>query len=259
MHYRLLFCAACDLLYASPAPTPETLAAAYQAADYDSAAEAEYAADSYARLLRGFLGRLPDRDGALDIGAGDGAFLRRLLDCGFTGVAGVEPSAAPIAAATGGVRPLLRQGPLRRQDFTAGSFRLVTCFQTLEHVCDPLQLCRDAWALLKTGGAMLLVLHNHRAHSARLLGRRSPIYDVEHLQLFSRRSTRRLLAAAGFEEIRIQVLFNRYPLSYWMKLFPWPGMVKKAILDGCRRTGLGRLPVVLPAGNLAAVAFKRRV
>jgi len=49
--------------------------------------------------------------GALDVGTGDGAFLGQLLANGFTDVAGVEPSAAPVAMAAPEVRgALLAQG-----------------------------------------------------------------------------------------------------------------------------------------------------
>lgn len=257
MHYRLIVCPNCDLLYSAPIPSLDTLATAYQSADYDSGVEARYASHTYARLLRGILGRLPDRVGALDIGAGDGAFLRELLDLGFSEVTGVEPSEAPIAAAAESIRPLIRRALFRPQDFAKESFRLITCFQTVEHLYDPLQMCRDAHSLLKPGGALFLVFHNRRAMSARLLGLRSPIFDIEHLQLFSRRSARCLLQTAGFKNVRIDSVVNRYPLNYWLKLFPLPAAAKKAARAIAERIGIGRLPLPLPAGNLAAVGFKR--
>ncbi len=256
MHYRLLLCAACELLYASPVPESQSLVEEYQAAAYDSALEARFAARTYARLLRPLLARLPDRSGALDIGAGDGAFLQELLAQGFSEVAGVEPSAAPIAAAEEAVRPLLHHAPFRVEDFQGRQFRLITCFQTMEHVPDPLRLCREACGLLKPGGAMLCVVHNRLALSARLLGRRSPIYDIEHLQLFSRPSVRRLMERAGFRDVAAAMVVNRYPLSYWLRLFPLPPALKKAVLGAAGRLGVGRISVALPAGNLAVWGFK---
>src|SRR5205807_8565588 len=74
MHYRLVACPVCDLLYANPVPTAGALAAAYREAAFDSAAEARYASRTYGRLLCATRGRLPDRRGALDIGTGEGAF-----------------------------------------------------------------------------------------------------------------------------------------------------------------------------------------
>jgi SAM-dependent methyltransferase len=256
MHYRLLVCAECDLLYASPAPAPETLDEAYRTAAYDSAAESACAARTYAGLVRRILGRLPGRNGALDIGAGDGAFLKELLALGFTDVAGVEPSAAPIAAADSTIRPLIGHCPFRAHDFPAGQFSLITCFQTLEHVYDPLQLCRDACGLLKDGGAMLIVVHNRQALSARLLGRRSPIFDIEHLQLFSRRSAQALLRKAGFGQIGSSVVLNRYRASYWLRLLPLPGRLKQRAIAAANALAVGRLPITLPAGNLAIWGYK---
>jgi SAM-dependent methyltransferase len=258
MHYRMIVCPNCDLLYADPVPPLDVLVGEYQLAGYDSAVEAEYAARTYGRLLRGVLGRLPDRIGALDIGAGDGAFLKQLIANGFTGVVGVEPSEAPIAAAEETVRPLIRRGVFRAEDFARESFRLITCFQTIEHLYDPLRVCRDACSLLKEDGALLLVFHNRRAISATILGLRSPIFDIEHLQLFSRRSARVLLQASGCQDVQISTVYNCYPLSYWIKLFPLPRIAKNVATAASERIGIGRVAVACPAGNLAAVAFKRR-
>jgi len=256
MHYRLLLCRQCELVYASPVPDGESLVEEYRAAAYDSGREARYAAKTYIALTKRILDRLPDRAGALDIGAGDGAYLKALLDCDFTGVVGCEPSAAPIAAADEAVRPLLRNAPFRREDFAAGQFRLVTCFQTMEHVPDPLQLCRDAYSLLKPGGAMLCVVHNRLSLSARVLGRRSPIFDIEHLQLFSHASIGRLLESAGFRGVNTSVVVNCYPITYWMRLFPFPRPLKNAVIRLAASLGGNYLPIPLPAGNLAAVGFK---
>jgi SAM-dependent methyltransferase len=257
MHYRLVACPRCDLLYADPLPTLDTLAAAYREAAYDSAEEARYAARTYARCLSPFLQQLPDRCGALDIGAGDGAFLEQLLRCGFSDVVGVEPSAAPIAAATEEIRPLLRQGLFRAQDFECGRFRLITCFQTVEHLYDPLAMCREAYALLRKESAFCCICHDRRAFSARLLGERSPIFDIEHLQLFSPRSVRFLLEQAGFVDVQIKVVVNRYPLRYWLKLFPLPAAFKRRLLTVLQKNRLGALPLAIPAGNLAAIGWKR--
>jgi SAM-dependent methyltransferase len=256
MHWQLWECGRCDLLYADPAPDPESLSVQYCAADFASGAEARYASRTYARLLRPHLRRLPDRSGTLDIGTGDGAFLQELLSAGFTDVIGIEPSAAPVAAAAPGVRALIRQEVFRPGVFPADFFRLVTCFQTIEHVSDPLGLCKEACRILKPGGLFLLVGHNRRALSARLLGRRSPIFDVEHLQLFSRLSMRQLLDAAGFSDIAIHSFVNCYPLSYWMRLLPFPAAIKLPLSRLLDLLLLGRLPVPLPAGNLAAAAYK---
>ena len=102
MHHRLLECTGCDLLYASPVPTFDSIVDAYRDAAYESGEEARYAAATYASLVGRIEGKLPDLRGAADIGAGDGAFLHVLQAAGFDWTVGFEPSTAPLGC--GGAR-----------------------------------------------------------------------------------------------------------------------------------------------------------
>jgi SAM-dependent methyltransferase len=254
MHHQLILCPTCELLYASPVPTVSDLTQAYGTAAFDSRDEARFAARTYAGLLPFITARLPDRDGVLDVGAGDGAFLEELIGSGFTRVAGVEPSAAPLAAAKPDIRPLIRHGMFQAENYPSASLSLVTCFQTIEHLFDPLETCRAFCRLLKPGGAVVLVAHDRLALTARIMGRKSPIFDIEHLQLFTSGSARRLLEAAGFTSIEVRRIVNRYPLHYWVKLFPLPTALKRPLIALLRM--LPSVPIPLPAGNLAAIGFR---
>jgi SAM-dependent methyltransferase len=256
MHYRLVACPVCGLLYSTPLPTRNALSKGYEGAAFDASEESRYAARTYGRFLNPIRKKIPEARGALDIGTGDGAFLGELLKRGFTGVVGVEPSKAPVAASPRDIRPLIRNKPFDPRDFKAESFNLVSCFQTFEHLYDPLELCRSAHRLLKSGGAFLVVSHNRLSLSARILGLKSPIYDIEHLQLFSPRSIRYLFEKTGFERVRVQSILNRYPLHYWVKLLPFPRKVKLALMALLKKTGIGYIPIPLPAGNMAVIGYK---
>jgi SAM-dependent methyltransferase len=249
-------CSRCDVVYTNPAISAELLDAAYRLAAFDSQAESHSASVTYRGVIDKLLPRLPDRNAALDLGTGDGAFLEQLIGQGFKDVVGIEPSAAPVAAAKANTRKLIRQGLFRPEDFQPASFSLITCFQVMEHVWDPLSLCRGAFSLLKPGGAFVAIVHNWRAWPTRILGPKSPIFDIEHLQLFSPKSAVDLLELAGFGHIASTTIWNRYPLDYWMKLFPFPRSVKPALIAMARKLGIGRVPVVFPAGNLTVIAFK---
>jgi SAM-dependent methyltransferase len=252
MHWRLVTCASCGLVYASPAPADDELLREYRDADFDAGGESHYAAETYARLVGRLTAHLPDRDGALDIGAGDGAFLERLLDLGFTSVVGLEPSDAARRGALARVRDAIREEAFEAGMFGESSFSLVTCLQTVEHLPDPLAVCGEARRLLKAAGALLLVCHDRHAWSARLLGRRSPIYDIEHLQLFDRTTLRALLERSGFERVEVHGLVNRYPVRYWLRLARAPASLVRALGP------VASLPLSVPAGNLWAVGYRPR-
>lgn len=252
MRLRLVRCPDCDLVYASPVPEPEALARAYERAAFDSADEARYAARTYRAALEPLMATLPDRDGALDIGTGDGAFLGELLDAGFTRVGGVEPSTEPIAAADPRVAALIEQRVFGPDVRAPASLALVTCFQTIEHVPDPAVLVRDAARLLKPGGLLALVCHDRRAPVNRVLGLRSPIIDIEHQQLFSPQSVTRLLRDAGLVDVGRRAISNRYPLRYWIRLLPLPRRAGELAQRALARIGAADRPVTIGVGNLLA-------
>jgi SAM-dependent methyltransferase len=257
LYHRLLECAHCDLLYASPVPTFESLTNAYRKADYASGEEARYAAATYANVLESITPQLPDLRGAADIGAGDGAFLERLRAAGFEDTVGFEPSEAPLAAAPPSVRNSIRPEPFRAGVLPDESYTLISCMQTIEHVLDPLEVCRDAVRALAPGGAVLIACHDRRALSARVLRQRSPIFDIEHVQLFSHRSIRALLLRAGLEQVEVRPLSNRYPIRYWLQLAPLPERLEAALGWLLAAGRLVDRPVSLRVGNLVAVGYKR--
>lgn len=256
MHYRLVRCTECNLLFADTAPETDWLHSCYQAASFDSGGESRLAAQSYARHIPLQIRQNISLEGALDIGSGDGAFLEQLLALGFKSVLGIEPSHAPIEQASTTIRPHLREGIFKGDEVPPSSQSLITCFQTLEHVDKPSKLCQQAFQLLHPGGALYVVTHNYRALPARILGTKSPIFDIEHLQLFDRKSLLSLFHGAGFESVEVKSFCNHYPLSYWLRLFPLPESIKQRLLSGLKFFGLENRCVSLCPGNLSAVGFK---
>jgi SAM-dependent methyltransferase len=256
MHPRLLDCADCGMLYGNPVLSADTLSNLYHAAAFDSQEESRLASFVYKRMLEKHCANLPDRRGAIDIGAGDGTFCERLVELGFSHVIGVEPSAAPIAVAQAATRAMLVHKPFRAEDFTPDSTSVISCFQVLEHLSDPLDIAASALRILKPGGLFLAVVHNQRALSARVLKLKSPIYDIEHLQLFTRDSACKLLVKAGFRDVQVRPVWNRYPLQYWMRLFPFPAGIKNRLISIVKASGLGGVRVSLPPGNIVLSGFK---
>jgi len=256
MRLSLVECTSCDLVYAPRPPAFEQLHSAYKEAAYDSSEEANFAARTYARILKPHLPEKSARTCAVDIGAGNGALLPKLQELGYGVVVGVEPSHSAIATAPANVAPLLREGMFDREIIRDVVPDLVVSCMTMEHVDDPGTVLKTVREVLAPGGLAALVVHNRRGLINRMLGLRSPIMDIEHLQLFSPKSIRELLQRAGFTHVRVSPFANKYPLRYWVRLLPLPSRVKDRLLSILERIGLASLPLALRVGNMVAVGVK---
>jgi SAM-dependent methyltransferase len=199
---------------------------------------------------------LPRKESVLEIGSGTGGFLERIEAFGFGQLVGVEPSAAAIAAAPPRRRAWLREAIFREEDYAPRSFDLVCCFMTMEHVRDPGLLTAAVARLLRPGGAFAIVVHDHRSLVNRLLGRRSPIIDIEHMQLFCAPAVERLFQSAGLVRPHVASFRNRYALRYWVRLLPLPAPLRRAVDAVLRVTGLGNVKVALGVGNMMCFAFR---
>jgi len=209
--FEVVRCAACGLVYVTPRLNAESLPAIYDGDYWKSPSPkdrgyADYIGDESLylrtyqkryRLIRRFAPR-PGR--ALDVGCAAGYFLKVLSDNGWQ-VAGVELSpeiAARARQACGS--DAIHVGELQAAPFDQSSFDLVTCWDVVEHVRDPLALLRVAQSLLKPDGRLVIETQNVESRFARLLGRSWQHYKhLEHLYHFSPSTLRLLLEKSGFE------------------------------------------------------------
>jgi SAM-dependent methyltransferase len=256
MRQRLVLCQECGLLYADLPPSESELAMAYHTASYDSSDEADDAAESYIKAISPVLGLLKQRHRAMEIGAGTGVFLEHLSRAGFQELVGVEPSSSAIKAAPVHRRDWIVQGMFDEADYKPESFDLICCFMTMEHVRDPLVVAQAAFRLLRPGGAFVTVTHDHRALINRLMGAKSPIIDIEHMQLFSEESLRSLFIKAGLKGFKVNGFSNTYSLRYWLRLTPLHRGTKKVLGRVLDVLGIGKLKLSANVGNLICAGFK---
>ncbi len=256
MCHQLVQCPTCDLVYANEPPDQAVLAHAYHVSDFDSSQEADDAAAAYERAVQPVLSGLRNMDAALEIGTGTGVFLDVLKTRGFKTLVGVEPSSAAIATAPAHRQAWIHETIFRESDFQPESFDFICCFMTLEHVRDPHEIVSAASRLLRPGGAIALVTHDYRSGINRLLGRRSPIIDIEHMQLFSPRSIKQLLERNGFESIGVNSFKNRYALRYWMRLLPLGVGPKQSMIRGLDALGMADIKLSFNVGNMLSFGYR---
>jgi SAM-dependent methyltransferase len=257
VHYRVVRCGRCGLVRSDPVLGADALAQLYRASTFDYGDELDGLRATYRRALERLAELVPGRAGLLDIGTGSGFVLELAQDSGWSGVRGVEPSEDAIAKARPDIGPMIAQDMMRPGLFEPGSFDAVTMFQVLDHMPDPLDLLDECRRVLKPGGAVMAFNHNVSAWSARLLGSRSPIIDVEHTYLYSPSTIRLLFDRAGFEVVSVKPVRNTYSVSYLARLLPLPARAKAQLLSLLQGSKAGQLKATVPLGNLCLLARRR--
>lgn len=152
----------------------------------------------------------------MDVGCGYGFFLRLAQEAGWEAI-GVDPDPRAVTYAKDRLRVNAHWGDLRGARFPDGAFELVTLWNVLECVPDPLALLNEVHRLLRGGGRVFIRTQNAEWHrlSFALTGllRRLPWNGVfkEHphltfifnLNSFSRSTLRLFMERAGFVSPRV--------------------------------------------------------
>ena len=168
---RMVTCRQCGLVYENPRYPAEVIVQGYMAADdpgHDS--QHETRVNSFFRALKKLAPRLPPPGAKiLDIGTAGGAFLDAAQRFGYDAW-GLEPSHFRVSR--GKARGLqIEQGVIENHNFVPGSFDMVTLWDVIEHMADPVDALNRVHALLKPGGMLLLNFPDIDTWQARLAGK----------------------------------------------------------------------------------------
>lgn len=256
VHYRMVTCNTCGLVRSDPVAGEDLLATLYASSSFDYGHEVESIQATYGRALGRLEEQAPQRRSLLEIGCGNGFFLQQALKQGWREVHGVEPSADAVAKASPELDGVIVEDVMRRELFAPESFDAVCLFQVLDHISKPAELLRECLTVLRPGGHILALNHNVSSWSARVLGERSPIVDIEHTYLYSPRTMRGIFAKVGFMDISVRSVRNTYSLAYLTQLVPFHAGLKYRLLPTLRRGRAGRIRVTVPLGNLCLIARK---
>ena len=256
VHYRTVTCDTCGLLRSDPVASEELLAKLYESSSFDYSQEVESLQATYGRALGWLEARSSQRQALLEIGCGNGFFLQQARRQGWKEVRGVEPSADAVAKAPPELDGAIVQDVMRTGLFSPESFDAVCLFQVLDHISNPVELLKECLAVLRPGGHILALNHNASAWSARVLGERSPIVDIEHTYLYSPETMRIIFTKVGFTDPQVRSVRNTYSLAYLAQLIPLPSGIKPRLLTTLRAGLASRIRVTVPLGNLCLIARK---
>lgn len=149
----------------------------------------------------------------LDVGCGEGRFLKPLIESGRT-VIGVDPSLI-----------LLRDAKKRepRADlvlaigehlpFRSGTFDVILCAATLEHLLSPKLFFKEAGRCLKNGGIICI----KQGYEKRI----NPKIQIDHMRSFTYLDIIKLLSNSGFGIIHVTKIGNRTLWNLTKYLMPF--------------------------------------
>jgi SAM-dependent methyltransferase len=212
----LLRCVACGTAAtAAPAPADAHDTGAYASASPRLAGVAAPVLASFDRArLRLLRSVAPPPARLLDVGAGRGRFVAAACAAGYD-AAGIDPSARGVRAARSAYGVSLVPETIAEHD-DAG-LDAVTLWHVLEHVDEPGAALSRIASWLRPGGALVVGVPNVDSLQARVGGAGWYHLDVpRHRTHFTPRGLETLLAASGFEVVRVRhVLAEHNAFGMW--------------------------------------------
>lgn len=259
IHFQINICDRCGLVFSSPIFSADTIQRFYHQSVCTYEELVPFTTRTYERLVVPLRKKLPRQPRVLEIGCGTGFFLERLRRSGVKQVWGVEPGQAMVERAPHTLRRRIKRSFFRRGLFGKDSFDLVACFHTLDHMLEPNAAVKAMYEVLKPGGIALIVVHDSAGWSVKILGEKSPIFDVEHIYLFNKQTLGSLFEKHGFVVDSVSNVVNTYPLAYWVSMAGLPARLTSEVLWLLKAMGVATKPVSLAAGNMALMAHKPKL
>jgi SAM-dependent methyltransferase len=172
--YTINRCRVCKAHYLSPNPTVEQLAKAYDISYYGEQVEkftglTEKTLDYFRKQRAARVSSyVPENGRILDIGCGNGRFLKHTLLFGRFSLYGIEIPGKSAERAAAIPEITLKVGNLQAGDYSDGFFDAVTLFHVFEHLSEPMDTLGIISRILKKGGVCVMSFPNIDSFQARI-------------------------------------------------------------------------------------------
>lgn len=253
-HYRIVRCKKTGLIFSKEILTDEDLSKLYADSKVIFNKYNQIIGKDYYNPLKKYGDRVK-KQYVLDIGCSNGFFLDELFNNGYENIYGCEPSIEAKEMASEKIRENIHTGFFTEELYTDNYFNLICCFQTLDHLSEPLNFLKICHKKIKKDGAIYIIVHNTNALQYKIFKEKSPIIDVEHIYLFNPDNISLLMEKAGFTGIKVFPVKNSYPLEYWIEHSPIP--LKNTVLKISKFIRINNLRLSLNFGNMGILAFKK--
>ncbi|MEM8858661.1 MAG: class I SAM-dependent methyltransferase [Chloroflexota bacterium] len=215
IHGRIVQCNKCGHIYTNPVQDAEELLALYAAVEdktyVDERIGRRLTFNKHLDALEKITGPADGRK-LLDVGAYIGVFVEVACERGWDAI-GIEPSDWGAEYAQSNQIPVIK-GTIDHPRIVNDKFDVITMWDVIEHLSDPLGELKKAYRLLKPGGILAVHTMDVDSLASKLLGGRWPWYMAMHVQFFSQNSMIKFLEKAGFEVVWTGVQGRYLRLNY---------------------------------------------
>ncbi|OGH04045.1 MAG: hypothetical protein A2W22_00260 [Candidatus Levybacteria bacterium RBG_16_35_11] len=256
VHYQINKCERCGMVFSSPVISSGNILKLYKNSKFNYQDKAHLLSKTYLTYLRKKT-KYSQKSRILDIGCGNGFFLKEIFAKGNKNIYGVELSKDAVSKASKNIKDRIKLTPLKKNIYRNDSFDLITCFHTLDHVIDPNNFMKTVFNYLKPKGQVFFIVHDVKGLSVKVFGEKSPIFDIEHIFLFNENTLKKLFLKNEFRNIKTFKIRNSYSFYDWLISSPFPLKIKKPISAFLKTTGIGKMMLHLKAGNIGIIASKR--
>lgn len=126
----------------------------------------------------------------------------------------------------------------------------------IEHFENPNIFLEDLYKILKPKGIVIGVTHDEKHLLSLLLKNKHPIINDEHIYVFNKNTLRKLFLKHNFKVLSVKSLVNYYTIGYWLKMFPFPFIIKKIINKIINLFKIKDNNIGVKAGNIYIVSEK---
>lgn len=200
-------CTKCGLIYTNPRPPKTAIEEQYESEHYrdmlprnTSQYLRKIMTNSVNRLA--FVEKYKQNGTLLDVGCAQGNFINVARSRGWD-ITGVEVSKRFSGIARDKFKLNVHTGTLEDQNFVHETFDVITCFDVIEHLRDPLAYLHLCKRLLKKGGVIIAETCNTASLHQLVLGKRWQSDPAQHLYLFTPKTIRAIAEKAGFRVLTV--------------------------------------------------------
>ena len=258
-HHTIVKCRDCGLVYVNPHRNTDAILHNYEdVVDDLYVEEREGRVLTFQRNLRPLEELMPLDQGRrlLDVGCHIGVFLEIAQERGWEAW-GVEPSRWAAREAQSKDLQVL-EGTLDDVHLAEESFDVITMWDVIEHLTNPLRELQESHRLLKKGGLICIHTMNIESPLARLMGHRWPWLMEMHLYYFSPHTLGQMLRKAGFTVVRMVNQGRFLRLGYLVtRVKPYSSFVAGGMGKLVTALGLKDRAVPINLGDLFT-AFARK-